>query len=131
MINGKPKLRGYFHQEAFFVAVGACSMLIAKSSSHLSLWSSIIYSFGLLFLFSMSALYHRPHWEEKIRQFIQRFDHSAIFILIAGCFTPFCLLAMTPAHGHLLLRIIWTVATLGVIQSIFWVNAPKWVLATL
>ena len=106
-------------------------MLIAKSSSRASLISSIVYSFGLLFLFSMSALYHRPHWEHKMRTLIQRLDHSAIFILIAGCFTPFCLLALTPEAGNRLLFTIWGAATLGVLQAIFWVNAPKWVLATI
>ena len=122
----KPLLRGYIHQEAFFVALGACALLIAKSTSPRSLAASAIYSFGLLFLFGASALYHRPFWKPKERAFMKRLDHSAIFILIAGTFTPICMIALSEKSGSLLLKVAWIVASFGVAQSIFWVSAPKW-----
>jgi hemolysin III len=127
----KPLLRGYFHQEAFFVAVGACCLLIAKSSHAVSYISSIVYSIGLMMLLGISALYHRHHWPPKQRAIMKRFDHSAIFILIAGTFTPLCLLALPVTHGEKLLMVVWAAALLGIIQSIFWVQAPKWVSALL
>ncbi len=122
----KPALRGYFHQEAFFLSLGACILLIAKSTNHTSLVASAIYSFGLLFLFGISAIYHRPHWEPKPRALLKRFDHSAIFILIAATFTPFCLLGLPEKDGNHLLALIWITALIGIAQSIFWVRAPKW-----
>ncbi len=124
--QNKPLLRGYLHQEAFFVALGACALLIAKSSSSRTLIASIIYSFSLLILFGVSAFYHRPHWSPRPRALLKRLDHSAIFILIAGTFTPICLLALSEADRPRLLLTIWLVALLGIFQSIFWVKAPKW-----
>ena len=129
--TSKPLLRGVFHQEAFFVALGAGAMLIAKSTSLPSTVSAIIYTLGLLMLFGISAVYHRPHWEPKSRAMMKRFDHSAIFIFIAGSMTPIALLALPEADGQMLLKIIWSVTVIGVLQSVFWVKAPKWVTAIL
>lgn len=125
----KPTFRGCFHQEAFFVSLGACALLIAKASDARSVTAASVYSFSLLFLFASSAIYHRFHWSPKQRQIIQRFDHSAIFIVIAGTATPLALLCLPAEQGRTLLFLIWGVGLLGVIQSIFWVHAPKWVMA--
>ena len=127
----KPRFRGHSHQAAFFVALGACSLLVAKSTDNESLMASLVYSFGLLFLFGVSALYHRPHWPPRERALMKRLDHSAIFIFIAGTVTPLGLLALSGEDVPQLLRIIWGVALLGILQSIFWVKAPKWFTATI
>ncbi len=124
-------MRGHLHQAAFFMTLGAGSLLVAKSTSFTGTISSLIFIFGLLFLFGVSAIYHIPHWEPKPRAFMKRIDHSAIFILIASTFTPLCLLALPEASGKQLLIIIWSAAALGVFQSILWVKAPKWVTAIL
>lgn len=126
---GKPLLRGVLHQEAFFISLGACCLLIAKSSNDLSLIASVIYSIGLLLLFGISAIYHRIHWQPQPRAFMKRLDHSAIFILIAGTFTPICMLALPQNSGHQLLTVIWIAAMAGILQSIFWVKAPKYATA--
>ena len=125
----KPSLRGYLHQEAFFIALGACILLIAKTTTSTSLIASLLYAFGLLSLFGISAIYHRPHWDPKPRALLKRLDHSAIFLLIAGSFTPVCLLALSPEKGQHLMIVIWSVALAGVFQSVFWVKAPKWLTA--
>lgn len=122
----KPSMRGYFHQEAFFMALGACILLIAKSSNSTSTMASLVYSFGLLLLFGVSACYHRLHWAPRERALMKRLDHSAIFLLIAGTFTPICLLALSEVIGQQLLVLVWSVALLGILQSVFWVKAPKW-----
>lgn len=121
----KPKLRGYLHQEAFFIFLGACTLLIFKSVTTLQLAASFVYTFGLLFLFGISTIYHRPHWQPKARALMKRLDHSAIFVLIAGTFTPICLLALPENLGRRLLLIIWIFAVFGILQSIFWIKAPK------
>lgn len=125
----KPLLRGYLHQEAFYVSLGACALLVAKSSTQTSLIASVVYSLGLLLLFGISAIYHRPHWEPTSRAFLKRMDHSAIFILIAGTFTPVCLLALPEMDGERLLVVVWIAAVIGILQSVFWVKAPKAVTA--
>jgi hemolysin III len=130
-MTGKPLLRGHFHQAAFFTACGACLLLIAKSDTNLSLIAAIIYSFSLIFLLGTSALYHRINWQPQARQMMKRLDHCAIYILIAGTFTPVCLLALGDESGRQLLMTIWSIAVLGVIQSLFFVNAPKWLSAIL
>lgn len=121
----KPKLRGYLHQEAFFITLGAGALLILKSSNSQTLISSLVFILGLLLLFGISAVYHRPHWQPKERALMKRLDHSAIFIQIAGTFTPLCLLALNETSGRQLLITIWSAASLGIIQSVFWVKAPK------
>ncbi|MGZ5279164.1 MAG: PAQR family membrane homeostasis protein TrhA [Pseudobdellovibrionaceae bacterium] len=127
--TSKPRLRGYVHQEAFFISLGACALLIAKSSSGTALLASIVYSLGLLMLFGISATYHRPYWAPAARAIMKRFDHCAIFLQIAGSFTPICLLALPAEVGNKLLLIIWSAAVLGIFQSIFWSKAPRWVTA--
>lgn len=123
----KPLLRGHIHQESFFFALGACSMLVAKATSSLSLVAGLAYSFCLVMLFGISALYHRPNWSVKKRALMRKLDHSAIFILIAGCFTPVCLLALPESTGMKLLTIVYVAAVFGVLKCIFWTNSPKWI----
>lgn len=125
----KPLLRGYLHQEAFFIALGACALLIAKSSQAVTLLAALVYSLGLLLMLGVSTIYHRVHWQPKPRAFMKRLDHSAIFIQIAGTFTPICLLALNESDGIFLLKVIWLAAIAGILQSIFWVKAPKFVTA--
>lgn len=125
--HSKPLLRGYFHQEAFFVALGACALLIAKSSNVISLTAGIIYSLGLLLMFGISAIYHRPDWEPKSRAIMKRLDHSAIFILIAATTTPICMLALPEESGYRFLVLMWSTATAGIIQAVVWTKAPKYI----
>jgi hemolysin III len=125
----KPLLRGFIHQCAFFFSMGACTLLIAKSSSDLTLIASIIYSFGLLLMLGVSATYHRIHWEPKQRLLLKRLDHSAIFILIAATATPLSLLSLPDESGRQFLTIMWAAAGAGILQSLFWAKAPKFVTA--
>lgn len=127
----KPLLRGHFHQAAFFVALGACAMLISLSANLQAVMATLIYSVSLCGLFGISALYHRPQWNPNQRMWMRRLDHSAIFILIAGTSTPICMLAIPSDGGMKLLTIIWSAAAIGVMQSLFWVKAPKWLAAIL
>ena len=127
----KPLLRGHFHQAAFFFALGAWIVLITRIHTQLQAVSIVIYGVGLLSLFGVSALYHRIQWQVKARAWMRRLDHAAIFLLIAGTFTPVCLLGMQGQTGERLLWIVWGVALLGIIQSLIWVHAPKWLSAIL
>lgn len=127
----KPLLRGHLHQAAFFFALGACAMLIALSQNVVTLVATVIYSLSQAGLFGISALYHRPNWGPSGRMRMRRLDHSAIFVSIAGTCTPICMLAIPGTGGMKLLAIVWAAAALGIIQSLFWVKAPKWLAAIL
>jgi len=121
----KPFLRGHFHQAMFFVSLGATSMLLLQTETTREFWSVLTYSIGLLSMLGISAIYHRIQWEPKSRAFWRKLDHSGIYIMIAGTFTPVTLLALSDESGFKLLTIVWVIAFLGILQSIFFVTIPK------
>jgi hemolysin III len=106
-------------------------MLIARNAHHTALISVIIYSISLCGLFGISALYHRPQWQPKQRLWMRRLDHSFIFFLIAGTATPLSQLTLAPEKSLKLNLILWMTASLGVIKTLFWSQAPKLLSAVL
>jgi hemolysin III len=117
----KPALRGVSHLIGFFVAAVAGAILVASGP----FWSSLVYCLSLIAMFGISAFYHVPNWSPRIRTWLRRADHAAIFLLIAGTCTPIALLALSPESSRSLLWAIWIAAAAGVLQSFFWVKAPK------
>jgi hemolysin III len=100
-------------------------MLVAKATTSMTFIAGLVYSVCLVMLFGISAIYHRPNWSVRKRAIMRRIDHSAIYLLIAGCFTPICLLALSESTGIQLLTIVYVAVIFGIIKCIFWVNAPK------
>ncbi len=127
----KPMLRGHFHQAMFFISLGACLLLLIQTQSHKEFLSIMVYSTGVLALFGISALYHRIHWEPRPRLWMKRLDHAGIYIMIAGCMTPIAQIVLPEASGTKLLLIAWIVAAIGILQSLFFVNLPKIISASL
>ena len=125
----KPLLRGYFHEWMFFISIGACIPLISKSTNPNELIATIVYSIGIFMMFGFSALYHRINWRPKVLKVMRRLDHSSIFIMIAGSFTPICLLVLPDMLGLQLLLIIWIIAGIGIIQTVLFTNTPRMVRA--
>ena len=125
----KPLLRGHIHQAMFFVTIGACLLLVLKAQAMLATIATIVFSIGALMMFGVSATYHRITWGEQGRALMKKLDHSSIYLMIAGTFTPICLLALPKDSGSELLITIWIVAAVGLLQSIFFVNLPKFVSA--
>ena len=125
----KPRLRGVSHQFAFFVALAAGASLVALAPAQARL-AAAIYAGSLATLLGTSALYHRPTWAPGPRRWMRRADHAAIFVLVAGTYTPFTLLL--PPHDALVMRALaWGGAALGIVQSLFWVQAPRPLVAAL
>ena len=120
----KPLLRGVSHEIAAFVALAAWIGLTVAASPGKARAAAAVYGATLLALFTVSALYHRPTWAPRARLFWRRLDHSAIFLLIAGTYTPFCLLLGGTA-GAVELAVVWAGATMGVVQAVVWPTAPK------
>ncbi len=128
----KPLLRGHFHQAFFFITLGASSFLIAKADSGPEYLSTITYSVTLLLMFGISALYHRINWiHPDHRLLMKKLDHAAIYVLIAGTFTPLALKGFDWSTASRLILIMWSVAGLGILQSVFFVKIPKYVASLL
>jgi len=121
----KPTLRGVLHHWAAVWAAGAGVVLVAMAPTARAAWAAAVYCLSLVTLFGVSAVYHRPTWTPSRRAFMRRLDHAAIFVLIAGTYTPISLLGLAPAAGHRMLLTAWIAAAAGVLQSVFWVRAPK------
>jgi len=130
-LRGKPLLRGVSHQVAFFAALVATAALVARSRSAAAGVAATVFGASLVLLFGTSALYHRVHWAPAARQRMRRLDHAAIFVLIAGGYTPLFLLFPSSSGGHGALWAVWVGAGLGVLKSLVWVQAPKWIMALL
>ena len=125
----KPLLRGYFHEWMFFISIGACIPLINNSTNSTELIATIVYSIGIFMMFGFSALYHRVNWRPEVLKIMRRLDHSSIFIMIAGSFTPICLLVLPENLGLQLLIIMWVVAGIGILQTFIFTNAPRMIRA--
>jgi hemolysin III len=77
-------------------------------------------------LFTVSAIYHTGTWSPRVWAFLRRFDHSNIFLLIAGTYTPFSLILLDGTARVVLLSTVWSGAVLGVLFRVFWNDAPRW-----
>jgi hemolysin III len=126
----KPLLRGVSHELGAFGALFGCAMLVGAAPSERALSGALVYGLSLVTLFAVSALYHRPMWSPRPRRILKRVDHSAIFVLIAGTYTPLCLL-LGGRKGTLLLAVAWGGALLGILRCVLWVDAPKRLVAGL
>lgn len=127
----KPRLRGVSHQVAFYAALFAGGLLVGAAPDGRSRLAAVVYALSLAALFGISALYHRRNWAPAARQRMRRLDHAAIFLLIAGTYTPLCLLELPPESGTRLLTIVWGGAAAGVARELFWTRAPKPVIAAI
>ena len=122
----KPRLRGWLHAITSPLALAAGIVLIALAPTAPGRVAAAAYAVTSVVLFTTSAIYHRGHWSVAAERRLKRLDHANIFLLIAGSYTPFAVLAL---HGDArvgVLAAIWGTALLGVAFRIFWVNAPRW-----
>ncbi len=85
-----------------------------------------VFAVSVVLLYSSSALYHLAWVNPETRKTLRRIDHTMIFALIAGTYTPYCLLALRETIGVKLLIIVWSFAIAGLLLSIFWIDAPRW-----
>jgi hemolysin III len=120
-VNGLTHLCGAI--AAFF---GMIAMLIIAKGTCTKVVSIMVYSLGLIAMFSASAIYHMARVNPTALQTLRKIDHSAIFLLIAGTYTPFCLLAFTGFWHWGLLVLIWAIAAIGIVVKIFYISSPRW-----
>jgi hemolysin III len=130
MPRRRPRLRGVSHQIAAYAAVPAAGALVLRAKSGAGTLAALVYGATLVLLFAVSAVYHRMYWPLSVRRVIGRIDHAAIFLLIAGTYTPFCLL-IGPGAGHRLLALVWAGAAVGIAVVVWLTGTPKPVRASL
>ena len=121
----KPKLRGWLHAGMAPVALISGIVLIVLAGSTREKVSAAIFAGTAVLLFGTSAVYHRGTWSPRVGGFLRRFDHSNIFLIIAGTYTPFALL-LPADQARRMLVIVWSGAFLGVLFRVFWAGAPRW-----
>jgi hemolysin III len=127
----KPRLRGVSHQYAFFVAIAAGAALVALAQGLHARVAVAVYALSLSAMFGASALYHRTDWAPRTGAWLRRLDHAMIYVLVAGTYTPFALLVLAPALGWTILGVVWAGALAGIVVSLVWIDAPRWLSAAL
>jgi len=125
----KPRLRGVLHEYAFFISLGCGVVLILFASDGRARVAAAIYAAAVSALFGTSALYHRVNWRPTARRWMRRVDHSMIFVMIAGTYTPVALLALKGSLSRAVLIVLWAGALAGVVFKLVWIDAPKWLFA--
>jgi hemolysin III len=113
----KPLLRGWLHLICFFLAIPAGVAVVVWADGPSARVGSAIYAVGLVALFGVSGSYHRGRWSQAARRRMQRLDHATIFVMIAGSYTPLCLVAMKGWVGPVMLAVAWAGAVLGAILA--------------
>ena len=122
----KPHLRGWLHLATFPLSVAAGIVLVALAPDTKTRIASAVFALSASMLFGSSALFHRGRWSPRWHGVLRRLDHSNIFLLIAGTYTPFALMLLDGRNARILLGLVWTGALLGIAFRIFWIGAPRW-----
>jgi hemolysin III len=127
----RPRFRGVSHQYAFFASLITGAVLVLVAPTRRATTAAAIYAASVSGLFGASALYHRITWRPATRRWMRRLDHSMIFVLIAGTYTPFGLLVLHGTLATVVLGIVWFGALAGVVMKLAWVDAPKWLMSVI
>ena len=123
----KPRLRGVLHQWAFAVSVVAGIGLVLEAASVRARLAVAVYALSVAALFGTSALYHRVDWRTLgARRLMRRLDHTMIFVLIAGSYTPFGLLVLHGTVATAILITAWSAALAGAVFKLIWIDVPGW-----
>ncbi len=111
------------------MAVFSATPLLIKAAhqpSNVHLISLGVFIVSMILLYVASTIYHTFGQSTKVHQRLKKFDHMMIYVLIAGTYTPICMIALGGRTGLTMLTFIWSLAILGIIVTGFWVNCPKW-----
>ncbi len=123
----KPRLRGVLHLVAFPVSLMTGTLLlVAIADEPAERWACLIYTVATAILFGVSALYHRGHWDARTHARLRRLDHSNIFLMIAGTYTPLCVALLDGTAQRAVLAVVWAGALAGIVFRVAWLSAPAW-----
>jgi hemolysin III len=127
----KPSLRGVFHELGFYAAVALGVPLVLTAERGRAQAAALIFAASLVTCFGASALYHRPTWGPTARAWLARLDHAGVYLLVAGTYTPFGLLVLSPGWAIPVLAAVWGGALAAIVVKVVWVRAPKWLSAAI
>lgn len=111
---------------AVLALIGLIALLILGWGTPAKVISLLVYGVSLIFLFSASATYHMVQVKDRALEVFRKIDHAAIYFLIAGTYTPFCVNAFSGFWKWGMLSIIWSLALIGIVVKVFYIRAPRW-----
>ncbi len=117
------------HFIGMMMAVFAAMPLLIKaalSGGHITLTAMAVFMASMILLYGASATYHSVNLAGRSLKVFRKIDHMMIFVLIAGSYTPVCLIVLGGALGYRLLGLVWGIAILGILIKAFWITCPKW-----
>jgi hemolysin III len=127
----RPLMRGTLHHAAALAAPAGLVLMLVIAGSPRGYVGAAVFGASLIACYTVSATYHLVPWSQLLRRVMKRLDHAMIFALIAGTYTPFCLLTLDNAWGIPVLCVVWSLAGAGMLLKIAWPDAPRWLSVTL
>jgi hemolysin III len=122
----RPRLRGWLHLAAVPVALALGAVLVATAPGGRGAIAATVYALAVVGVLATSSLYHRGRWRPAVRAWWRRLDRSMIYVLIAGTYTPLCLLVLDDTLGTVLLAVVWSGAAIGVAVELSPWTTPRW-----
>ncbi len=127
----KPRLRGVLHQGAFVVSLVVGALLIVGSDGGAEHAAAAVFAGSVAACFGISALYHRVNWAPRVRLWMRRADHAGVYLLIAGTYTPVCVIALGGNLRLVVLAVVSAGAAAAIVLKVVWVEAPNWLAAAI
>jgi hemolysin III len=131
IVSQRPLLRGFLHLGACLAAIAGIVVMLLLAHNARGYVGASIFGASLIAVYGISALYHRLPWGRRMFEVMRRLDHAMIFFLIAGTYTPFCLLVLGNAWGITLLSVTASIAGIGALTRLAWLNSPRWIAVSL
>ena len=122
----KPHLRGWIHAGVTPLVLVASIALVLAAEGTAAKVSSTVFAISAVLLFGTSAVYHRGRWSPPVSGILRRLDHTNIFLIIAGTYTPLAVLLLPASTARTLLVVVWLGAIAGLLARVFWLGAPRW-----
>jgi len=122
----KPRLRGWIHAGIAPFVLAASIVLVVLAPPLAPRVAAAVFGLSAVLLFGTSAVYHRGSWSPRVAAVLRRLDHTNIFLIIAGTYTPLAVLLLEESVARTLLIIVWSGALVGLLMRIFWLGAPRW-----
>lgn len=126
----RPRLRGVLHAVAFVASCAIGALFVAYTPAGHG-FAAAVFAVSVSLMLGTSALYHRITWRPGRRLWMRRADHAAVFLLIAGTYTPVALIGLHGAWRTSVLAVVWAGAALAAITKMCWVRSPKWLSAVI
>jgi hemolysin III len=128
VIAVKPRMRGLSHYYAFFLSIATGTLLVATAPRGLATWTALVYALSISAMLGASALLHRGTWTPAQARILTKLDHTCIYLLIAGTYTPISLIAMSGVIRVLVFSVVWLGAVVGIALEWMWYRPPRgWV----